>query len=75
MGVSTEKATPKKKLGRPATGRDPTMSLRMPPELRSRVEAWAEIQGLTVSKAICRLLDHALAAAPKRRSVKRKETP
>ncbi len=61
------------------------MSLRMPPELRSQVEDWAEAQKLTLSKAICRLLEQALtvaridaqvqanraAAAPKRKKAKR----
>jgi hypothetical protein len=58
MSTSRENAIPKKK-GRPATGRDPTMSLRMPLHLRSEVEKWAASQGdnLTVSKAICRLVE------------------
>jgi hypothetical protein len=67
MSVSRKKATPKKR-GRPATGRDPTMSLRMPPEIRSKVESWALTQGerLTLSKAIIRLIEQALDAASKR---------
>ena len=69
MVESKEKAIPKKK-GRPATGRDPTMSMRMPLQLRSRVERWAKSQDdkstLSLSKAICRLVEAGLAAKLKR---------
>jgi hypothetical protein len=63
--MSREKAIPKKKLGRPATGRDPTMSLRMPPEIRSRVENWAKTQDkkFTLSKAFVHLVELGLAAS------------
>jgi hypothetical protein len=66
MSTSREKATPKKKLGRPATGRDPTMALRMPIEERRAVEAWAAQQPdkLTLSKAIRRLIELGLTAKP-----------
>ena len=62
MSKSREKAIPKKK-GRPATGRDPTMSLRMPPAVRAKVESWAKAQNekLTLSKAIIRLVCRGLA--------------
>jgi hypothetical protein len=39
----------------------------MPPELRSRVEVWAEAEKLTLSKAICHLVDQGLAVAAKRK--------
>jgi hypothetical protein len=58
MRDTRKKVIPKKR-GRPATGKDPVMSLRMPLELRARVEAWAADRGLTVSKAICELLGRA----------------
>jgi hypothetical protein len=60
---------PKKRgRGRPATGRDPVVSLRMPPALRSEVESWAKTQTdkLTLAKAICRLIEAGLAVQPKR---------
>jgi hypothetical protein len=61
---------PKKKRGRPATGRDPLIALRMPPEERQAVEAWAAKQAdkLTLSKAIRALIERGLAApAPRKR--------
>jgi hypothetical protein len=72
--VSRKKVIPteKKKRGRPATGRDPLIALRMPPEERQAVEAWAAEQPdkLSLSKAIRRLVSQALAAAPKRGKAK-----
>jgi hypothetical protein len=67
-----------RKRGRP-TGRaeyDPIMSLRMPLALKSKVKDWAKGQDekLSISKAICRLVEQALeanrAAPPKRRKEK-----
>ena len=45
---------------------DPIMSLRMPIALKSKVKDWAKGQDdkLSISKAICRLVEQALAAAP-----------
>lgn len=53
-----KKAIPKleKKRGRPATGKDPVMSLRMPPEIRERAEDVADSKGITLSKAIIEVL-------------------
>jgi hypothetical protein len=44
----------------------------MPPELRAQVEAWAVRQddSPTLSEAIRRMVEHFLAAAPKRRKEK-----
>jgi hypothetical protein len=58
---------PKKRRGRPATGRDPLIALRMPPEERQAVEAWAAKQPdkLTLSKAIRALIERGLAAPRK----------
>jgi hypothetical protein len=58
------------KRGRPATREgeyDPIMSLRMPLRLRDKVEKWADGQEkkLSVSKAICHLVELGLAAASK----------
>ncbi len=52
-----KKSVPKKR-GRPFLGgRDPVTSLRMPPEIRVRLEEFARQEGLTVSKAILRLVE------------------
>jgi hypothetical protein len=42
---------------------DPIMSLRMPIELRSKVKDWAmgQEEKLSISKAICRLVERGLA--------------
>jgi hypothetical protein len=44
MAESTKKVLPRKKAGRPATGKDPMLSLRAPPELTRQVEDWAKRQ-------------------------------
>jgi hypothetical protein len=58
------KAKPKKKRGRPATGRDPMMGFRAAPVLRASIVRWAELQpdmpGL--SEATRRLVEIALKA-------------
>jgi hypothetical protein len=73
-----------KKSGRsPKRGEyDPIMSLRMPVELRTKVKDWAKDQEgrLSISKAICHLVERGLAAesaeaAKPRRPTKRKELP
>jgi hypothetical protein len=53
----------KKKRGRPATGRDPVTAIRLPEDLRVRVEAWATTQRDTPSRseAIRRLVEIGLA--------------
>src|SRR5712671_94796 len=81
---STEKTVvPKKKRGRPFTGvdnRDPVTAIRLSPEFRARIDAWAARQDDKPerSEAIRRLVERGLAGEPigkSRRSVKRKETP
>ena len=56
---------PKKKRGRPATGRDPVTAIRLPEDLRVRVEAWATKLDDTPSRseAIRRLVEMGLASA------------
>jgi hypothetical protein len=51
------KVTPKKMRGRPATGRDPHVTSRMPPGLLAEVEAWATANDTTRSEAIRRLVE------------------
>jgi hypothetical protein len=54
----------RKKRGRPATGVDPLVGVRMPPEERKAVEAWIAEQTdeLSLSKAIRRLIQVGLAS-------------
>jgi hypothetical protein len=49
----------RKKRGRPATGVDPLVGVRMPPELRKDVEAWAkhEDDKPSLSEAIRRMIE------------------
>jgi len=53
----------RKQRGRPATGQDPVMAIRLPPKLKSKVGAWANRQDdkPSLSEAIRRLLEKALA--------------
>ena len=55
----------KKKTGRPATGRDPMIGLRLAPEARAAVEAWAKRQPdrPSFSEAVRRLIELGLRAA------------
>jgi len=58
------RAIRKKKRGRPATGRDPVTAIRLPEDLRVRVEAWAAKLNDTPSRseAIRRLVEMGLAS-------------
>src|SRR5947209_20624948 len=62
MRASVQKKA-KKKRGRPATGRDPVTAIRLPEDLRVRVEGWAAKLGDTPSRseAIRRLIEIGLA--------------
>jgi Arc/MetJ-type ribon-helix-helix transcriptional regulator len=55
----------RKKRGRPATGKDPLIAARMPPELTAGIDAWAEGQDDRPgrSEAIRRLIELGLAGA------------
>jgi len=57
--VAGKKVIPKerKKPGRKPTGRDPLMALRVPPEIRARIEEYAAEKGVNLSKAILAVLD------------------
>jgi hypothetical protein len=59
------KVTPKKKRGRPATGRDPHVTSRMPPELIAEVEAWAVTNETSRSDAFRRLVEIGLTVKAK----------
>jgi predicted DNA-binding protein len=56
------KVIPKKKRsrGRPATGRDPVLAVRLPDELRTTVEEWAKKEKVTRSEAIRTLIERGL---------------
>jgi hypothetical protein len=58
----------KRKLGRPATGRDPTISVRIPPEERQAIKAWAaeHTPKMTFSKALRYLAKLGLTAVMQR---------
>jgi Arc/MetJ-type ribon-helix-helix transcriptional regulator len=58
------KGRPKKQRGRPATGKDPSVSARLPQLLINAIETWADENGSSRSEAIRRLIERGL----KRRS-------
>jgi Arc/MetJ-type ribon-helix-helix transcriptional regulator len=62
------KVHPKKRRGRPATGKDPLISARLPQELIDHVEAWATANSASRSEAIRRLLELGLAGIAKPRA-------
>jgi hypothetical protein len=56
--------------GRPATGHDPVIALRMPPALTARVDEWAKQQPdqPSRSEAIRRMIEMTLKIKEKRRN-------
>jgi len=70
--IMAKKSIPviRKKRGRPATGQDPVSAIRLSPELRSAIEAWAKQQPDKPSRsvAIRRLVEFALKAKSKKSS-------
>lgn len=64
MGRSTKKVTPKRR-GRPATGKNPLVSTRMPTALIEEIDAWADSGEVKRSEAIRRLVEIGLKAKPK----------
>jgi hypothetical protein len=56
------KVMPKKRRGRPATGKDPQVVLRMPVPLIAAVEAWGTANDAVRSEAIRRLVEIGLKA-------------
>jgi hypothetical protein len=55
------KVQPKKKRGRPATGKEPLMTFRAPQEMIKRVEGWARQNEISFSEAARRLLQQGLS--------------
>jgi hypothetical protein len=64
MGRSIKKVTPKKR-GRPATGKDPLVSTRMPTSLIREIDGWADRSKVKRSEAIRRLVEIGLKAKGK----------
>jgi metal-responsive CopG/Arc/MetJ family transcriptional regulator len=59
----------RKKRGRPATGQDPQVALRMPPDLMERIDRWVERNGENSrSEAMRHLLELGLKVPKKRKS-------
>jgi hypothetical protein len=54
------KVQPKKKRGRPATGKDPLLGARVPQELIDRIDKWARLNDIGRSEAIRRLIEQSL---------------
>ena len=65
------KVHPKKRRGRPATGKDPLVSARMSSPLIAKVEAWASANNTTRSEAFRRLVELGLNASVPERSSKK----
>jgi metal-responsive CopG/Arc/MetJ family transcriptional regulator len=68
--MSTKKVLPKKKRGRPATGKDPVSAIRLSLPLRAAIDNWANQQPdkPSRSEAIRQLVEFALKAKSKRLS-------
>jgi hypothetical protein len=56
----------RKKRGRPATGTNPLIGVRMPPPTIARLDQWAAENGTTRSETIRRLVEQALSASAAR---------
>jgi hypothetical protein len=56
------KVHPKKRRGRPATGKDPLVSARLPQTLIDQVEHWASSNAASRSEALRALLELGLKA-------------
>jgi len=63
MAPKSKRAKPKKR-GRPATGKDPLVGVRLPTERIKQIDVWAKREGVASrSEAIRRLVDQSLVAA------------
>jgi hypothetical protein len=54
---------PKKKMGRPATGRDPAVTVRIPPDMLDEIERWAKANGCSRSAAVVAMIGRGLKQA------------
>ena len=55
--AKSNKVHPKKKRGRPATGKDPLVSARLPQPLIDQVKEWSASNSVSRSEAIRRLVE------------------
>jgi Ribbon-helix-helix protein, copG family len=55
----------RKKMGRPATGRDPTLGSRVPAQIIAAVDAYAAKASISRSDAVRRLIEAGLKRLPK----------
>ena len=62
----------KKKIGRPATGHDPAVTVRIPAEVLKKVEKWAKANGFSRSAAIAFFLELGFDTAIAKRARKPK---
>jgi hypothetical protein len=53
----------RKKRGRPATGTDPLVGVRLPQDVIAKLDAWAEGQGVNRSEAVRKAIYAALGIA------------
>jgi hypothetical protein len=58
--AKVKKSVVHKKRGRPATGANPIIQVRFPPELIGQIEAWAKREKTTRSDALRRLVERGL---------------
>ena len=58
--MKSVKHPPKPKLGRPATGRDPLISMRLPRDMLDAVNKWAHQHGMPRSVAVRRMIERGL---------------
>jgi hypothetical protein len=56
------KVQPKKRRGRPATGKDPLLTVRAPKAIIQAIEDWAAKNEVTRSEAVRRLVELGLKA-------------
>jgi antitoxin component of RelBE/YafQ-DinJ toxin-antitoxin module len=54
------KAPAKRPRGRPATGQDPVMTVRIPVAVKAQFTAWAKSKGMGRSEALRMLIERAL---------------
>jgi hypothetical protein len=50
----------KKKMGRPATGHDPAVTVRIPAAMLAKVEKWAKANGCSRSTAVAAMVERGL---------------
>ena len=71
--------SPEKKIGRPATGRDPVVNLRLSDAKQDEIRAWADANNVKgLSEAIRQMIEYSLKAwkrRERRKAPKRRKRP